>query len=236
MALAIAVSAAGGPVPAASDPAGDLNTTCPVMPDEAVDPTLSVMWNGRKVLLCCGRCVREFRENPAKYAANLPPADAARATAPGSPTRAGAIASRAPAPTALARLGRWHMVALHFPIVLLICAAAAELASAARRGLSSAPTPAALWMLHAGAPAAILAAGLGWLLAAGKTYPAETGVTLALHRWLGTVAAVAAVAAWAASRRGPASTYRVTLLAAAAVVAAASHFGGELVHGPGYLW
>lgn len=46
-------------------------TKCPVMGEE-IDPKVSTtLYNGLKLYYCCARCDKKFRENPAKYVANL---------------------------------------------------------------------------------------------------------------------------------------------------------------------
>ena len=47
------------------------NKTCPVMKGRAVNPNLFVEYQGKKVYLCCPKCVKMFKESPEKYAANL---------------------------------------------------------------------------------------------------------------------------------------------------------------------
>jgi YHS domain-containing protein len=47
-------------------------TMCPVMKNVRIDPTLSVMYKGKKVYFCCESCVSKFKANPARYEKNLP--------------------------------------------------------------------------------------------------------------------------------------------------------------------
>ncbi len=69
-------------------PSRAINTMCPVMTEEAVDPKITLRYEGRTVSFCCDRCRAKFKENPAKYAGRLPPLDVG-ATAGGAPTLAG---------------------------------------------------------------------------------------------------------------------------------------------------
>ncbi len=48
------------------------NEYCPVIPDEKVDPSISVEYKGKRVFLCCNMCRRDFLENPEAYIDNLP--------------------------------------------------------------------------------------------------------------------------------------------------------------------
>src|SRR5262249_18287321 len=61
----------------------------------------------------------------------------------------------------LRRLGRFHVVLVHFPIALLIAAAAGEIWSVLRG--RSTPAPAVHFCVVLGAASAVAAAGLGWL-------------------------------------------------------------------------
>jgi mono/diheme cytochrome c family protein/uncharacterized membrane protein len=140
-------------------------------------------------------------------------------------------------PSFLGRLGRLHVVLVHFPIALLIAAAARE-AWSTWRGRST-PTAAVHFCVVFGAVASVVAAAFGWLYAAGgagATMPA----VLALHRWLGTVTAGWAVLTAALSardeRRGVRSgAFRAALLIAAGLVGTTGHLGGTLVFGPHFF-
>jgi uncharacterized membrane protein len=148
-------------------------------------------------------------------------------TPPAEPTEIPLAAS------ALRRLGRLHVILVHFPIALLIAAAAGEIWSVWLRRTT--PAPAVHFCVLLGAAGAVAAAAFGWLLG-----PAGAGAglttTLDLLRWLGTATAGWAVvtAAWSArdERRGVRSgTFRAALLIAATVVGVTGHFGGALVFG-----
>jgi len=138
---------------------------------------------------------------------------------------------------ALFFLGRFHVIVVHFPIALIIAAAAGELWFwwLGYQGLH----PAVRFCVLLAAPAAIVAAGLGWLLAwtgAGVSAPQ----ILLLHRWLGTVGAVWLVAVAASSevdaRRMTRSTRsRVLLFTGAILVGVTGHLGGTLVYGEDYF-
>lgn len=52
--------------------AGPVNTVCPVLTDEPVDPMFTAMYKGVKVGLCCRKCQRQFEADPEAYIANLP--------------------------------------------------------------------------------------------------------------------------------------------------------------------
>jgi uncharacterized membrane protein len=137
----------------------------------------------------------------------------------------------------LRRLGRLHVVLVHFPIALLIAAAAGEAWSAWRR--CSTPAAAVHFCVLLGASGAVTTAALGWLHAwggAGAGMPAPLG----LHRWLGTATAgwavLTAVLSARDNRRGVRSgRFRVAILVAAILVGATGHFGGVLVFGEDFF-
>ena len=138
---------------------------------------------------------------------------------------------------ALGLLGRFHILIVHFPIGLLIAAVVAELWSAWRGDRM--PAAAVRFCVSLGAAGAVVAMALGWLHAA-HGYGASMPQVLSLHAWSGTFAAAWGVGtAWFSEwehRRGARSQwFRAWLIAGAAIVAIASHFGGALVHGEDFL-
>jgi uncharacterized membrane protein len=132
----------------------------------------------------------------------------------------------------MATIGRLHVVLIHFPIALALVAAGAELgdvfsADERWRMVASVNTRLA-------AAFAVVAAVLGWELAAGSAGP-----LLDWHRWIGTGAAVMTVVSAMLvprnalhERRWP---YRVSLLAAALLIGVTAHLGGLLVWGTDFF-
>lgn len=133
-------------------------------------------------------------------------------------------------------LGRFHPLLVHFPIGLILVAAAVEL-WALPRGEAQ-PDPRARLCLCLGALAAIFASVLGWARADGGSWSGPLADQLFWHRWIGvgsTALALAAVAAmWVAQRGGSLRTYRVLLFGGALSLGIGAHFGATLVHGLGY--
>lgn len=135
-------------------------------------------------------------------------------------------------------LGRLHPLMVHFPLALAIVAALVELWRAMRR--HEGPSPFAVTALWFAALGGVGAACSGWANAA---YGGEsTSVDLFLHRWGGVAVAVLlvalAVTGTTASRAGHAAwsgIWRMGLVLCAGVVAVVGHFGGNLVHGEGYV-
>jgi uncharacterized membrane protein len=137
----------------------------------------------------------------------------------------------------MALIGRLHPLLVHFPIGLVLVAAAAEVA-AMTSGLWD-WRAVAVANVRAGAVFAIGAAIAGWRLASAPGIEATS--SLEWHRWLGTIAAVAVVGAAlttaSARDRSPFAwwVYRITLFCAAALVAVTGHLGGLLVWGADFL-
>jgi uncharacterized membrane protein len=155
------------------------------------------------------------------------------------PTAPAAVqeASETPAPSALELIGRFHPLAVHFPIALLLAALPAALWARWRRS-----TPWAMcadYCTALGALGAVLASALGWCAheaGAGALHPD----LLERHEWSGFAAAflaLLALGAAVAARRGHRfGRWHLPLLGAAvAVVSAAGHFGGMLVWGEDFL-
>ena len=132
--------------------------------------------------------------------------------------------------------GRLHPLLVHFPIALVIMAVAAEAAAILTRDRRWRSV--AVVNLLAAAPLAVLSAIAGWCLA----QSIEPMPLMEWHRWTGTIAAGLTLAAAAAAGGRDCSAaaprvwvYRVALLAAAGLVAAAGHLGGALVWGEEFL-
>ena len=138
--------------------------------------------------------------------------------------------------TRMALTGRLHPLLVHFPIALILGAAAAELVSVATRLPEWHAV--AVANLRVGAAFAVASAGAGWLLASSRIV--EASPALEWHRWLGLMAAFAALgAALTTVQSGRRSRrlrmYRLVLFSAAASVAVAGHFGAVLVWGADFL-
>jgi uncharacterized membrane protein len=137
----------------------------------------------------------------------------------------------------MALVGRLHPLLLHFPIGLILAAAAAELV-AIHTGRAD-WRAIAVANVRAGAAMGALAAIAGWRLASGNFV--EPSGLLAWHGWLGGAAAVAALGAALLSTgagdraRHRLVAYRAALFGAAALVAVAGHLGAALVWGADFV-
>ena len=130
-------------------------------------------------------------------------------------------------------MGNLHPLLVHFPIALVLTAAAAEAVAMFSRGR--------IWHavgvinVRAGALSGVVTAIAGWLLAASPGV--EPTMQLEWHRWTGiasaVVATLAALLSLAVTTEDPRlrRAYRFTLFGAALLVAVAGHLGGTLVWG-----
>ena len=137
----------------------------------------------------------------------------------------------------MAFIGRLHPLLIHFPIALVIAATLAEAAAIVTADANWRTV--AIGNVRAGSVFALVATIAGWRLAVALEM--EVSPLLEWHRWLGTLAAGAAVAAALATaavhRRSALATgmYRIALFAAGILVAVTGHVGGLLVWGANFL-
>jgi mono/diheme cytochrome c family protein/uncharacterized membrane protein len=137
----------------------------------------------------------------------------------------------------LRSLGALHVIAVHFPIALLIAAAGIEFWCMLLGNRS--PTSAVRLCILLGAASAVVTASLGWIHAS-NGYGLGMSHTLWLHRWIGTAAAAWAVGTALLSERDErngerSGWFRTWLLLGALLVAIEGHLGGILVHGDDFF-
>lgn len=141
---------------------------------------------------------------------------------------------------ALQLFGRLHPLVLHFPVALLLLAAAVEVVRCFRPDPCLARLTVLLLLL--GAAGAVAAAGTGWIFAHESHPEPELRATLLWHRWLGVGTALLAVLAWLAARRWADDARRacrwiprsaVWLTAGSLIITA--HLGALLVWGADYF-
>lgn len=204
------------------------NPLCPVLTEEEVDPEIFTEYRGKRVYLCCRKCLKKFQADPDAYAANLPSepwSEQAGRTAtdhglsegdgthlgdhvPGNKeelqehdhSEHGSMTEGSSAAW-IPWVGRLHPMVVHFPIALLMATALAEALALLTANARFAFT--ARYCLWLGAVAAGVAAALGWADATGvgKGYTGFSAQLLSYHRWLGTTTATLAVCALLACER-----------------------------------
>ena len=134
-------------------------------------------------------------------------------------------------------VGKLHPMLVHFPIGLVLAAAAAELI-AIHTGRPAWRTI-AVANVRAGAAMGAITVVAGWALASAPFV--EPTRFLTWHRWTGVAAGVSAIGAalvssWTQAPAGrSAFVYRTALFGAAVLVAIAGHLGGRLVWGADFL-
>src|SRR5262245_27829122 len=130
-------------------------------------------------------------------------------------------------------VGRFHVLALHLPIGIVIAAVVLDWVS--RRPRYAALAQASPFFWGAAAISAVFTAALGYMHFAEGAF---TGPSANAHRIWGTVTAVAALDAWwlAAHARGVARWPQLTAgIAMLALVSITGHYGGNLTHGTEFL-
>lgn len=173
------------------------------------------------------------------------------ATAPGDETRelvvAGAavgvaallfvgLAGRTTDSTLFAFVGRFHPLAVHLPVGMILLVAALEALSFNHR-VRPRIDPVVGIVLRLTLASAVVAFALGSVLGSTGEYPPYL---LRLHRWLTfatVIAAAASAAVWSfcVAGRAPRLMYRGALLGTLLLLGVGAHFGGSLTHGGDYL-
>jgi uncharacterized membrane protein len=133
-------------------------------------------------------------------------------------------------------VGKLHPMLVHFPIALILAAAAAELI-----GIQTGRTvwrTIAVANVRAGAAVGAVTVVAGWALTSAPFV--EPSQLLTWHKWTGIAAAAGAISAAVSTRsRVPSAravyAYRAALFGAAALVAIAGHLGGTLVWGADFF-
>ncbi len=133
-------------------------------------------------------------------------------------------------------LGRFHPVLLHLPIGIVSLALILEIARVFSKDKPN--SGAGSLVLGLGAASAVVAVIAGFLLYHGGGY--EGSETAARHLWGGIIFASAMIVtflakAWTDAAGGGVWLYKLALLGSSGVMAFASHDGGTLTHGEGYL-
>jgi len=130
-------------------------------------------------------------------------------------------------------LGRFHPLAVHLPIGLIVLIPVLEIAGRFRPALLEA----AMFVLSLSVFSCLLALSLGYLLAYGS---GDAGAGVARHMWggialtIGVLACVLVRPAWASG--GLRGVYPGLLACVLLVLAWTAHQGGSLTHGSNYLF
>ncbi len=232
------------PVDAQSrDEATSPQTECPVMTGNKIDPSIYTDYQGKRVFFCCNFCRQAFTKDPEKYLDKLPQFSIGNWGAHDDAAAGHHEHDDVDGyPHGLARVirfaGQFHPIAVHFPIALIMAAAAAELLGVFTSTRKSLFLNASRFMIFVGALAGIAAMLLGWATGASAQFPPEFSLTFNLHRWMGTSTSLAivvcAVLCELSYRRDNAalrSGYRVVLGLSVVLISLTGYLGASLVYG-----
>lgn len=135
-------------------------------------------------------------------------------------------------------VGKFHPMAVHFPIALMVAAALAELLGMATGREMF--TPAARFSVWCAGISAVAAAGLGWCFAGFQLVDPMQLKTV--HRWVGTAAGLWAIPlvffchlSYREGGRTWRKWYMLVLFVGVALVGAAGLLGGALIYGWDHL-
>lgn len=210
-----------------------IQTTCPVMLGNPIDPSLFVDHEGQRIYFCCKMCINMFTENPQEYLTNL---STASASIHGSHDHESDHETQE-TNKIITFIGKFHPVAVHLPIALFLVAALAELLFLFTGGPSLLRSAARFNLLIA-VPTAAISVLLGFAAETGTDYPQDYTKIFLLHRSmgvvsliLGTIAALFSELAIRISSGAVIKTYRTALLLTVISVSLTGHLGGLLVYG-----
>ncbi|MDF7806178.1 YHS domain-containing protein [Verrucomicrobia bacterium S94] len=216
-------------------------STCPVMEGNPIDPSFFVDHEGQRIYFCCKMCVNLFQEAPEKYLANLSVNEELQEQHLSEKVEVHDHATDHQDHSSSSRLitfiGKFHPVAVHIPIGLILMAALAESLFLC---FGSHPLfrGAARFNLHLALLGAVAAIILGLAAASGTSYPAEYAEVLMKHKVVAFITLAASIVAACCMEIGIRKerptfilAYRVSLVLAAVLVALTGHFGGMLVYG-----
>lgn len=233
-------------------------SVCPVMEGNPIDRSLYVDYRGKRAYFCCRMCLETFKKNPEQYLPKLPQFRVAEAAGPTTTIESEheyepqahqdahehAVGDQTPhgAEKLIRFVGKFHAMAIHFPIALVIAAALSEfLACVTKRDRFGDAARFNIILAALGGAAAIL---LGLSAGAFANYPDELARALILHKWLGMSAGLLVVitaalceASYRSGNDGIRFVYRLALLFCVALMSLAGLFGGYLVYGLNhYAW
>jgi uncharacterized membrane protein len=128
-------------------------------------------------------------------------------------------------------LGRFHVLALHLPIGIVIVAVVLDFAARSERYRALAQASPFLW--GAAAVSAVLTVALGYLHFAEGSFAGPSG---SAHRLFGTVTMLVMLLGWWLAARAPRTWLQPAVgVVALVLVSITGHYGGNLTHGPTFL-
>ncbi len=230
--------------PSSEAPHTTVQTLCPVMEGNAIDPSIFADYRGERIYFCCNMCRTTFKEDPAAHLAELPQFADTADTPHEDMGHDHAIDHDTPEDQSrlLGFIGKFHPVAVHLPIALILVAAFAEgLAMITKKDVFFSVSRFNIDVAVVGAAVSI---GLGLSAALSAGYSGEFLRPFITHKWLGIAtgfvtigAAALAELAYRQPNCGYRWSYRRMLIVCVALVGATGYFGGQLVYGlDHYAW
>lgn len=217
------------------------NSICPVLQDEPVDREIFTDYSGKRVYFCCQRCLTKFLSNPDKYLKKLPQF----ASLPKQHNNHlqekehDHQHDHNDVHNLWRYLGKFHPMAIHFPIALIMVALLAEILAIITQNQFF--PQAARFNISLAAIGVLVATLLGWAAGAFAQFQGELSQVLILHRWIGTITAVWILLTFGFSEMSHRTDkdkwqriYKVFLLIGTILIGITAHFGGSLVYGIGY--
>jgi len=225
------------------------NSTCPALVGEKVDENIFTDYHGKRVYFCCNKCRREFISAPEKYIKNLPQFASNDSSSSNNRTDHEDIGEKyhnhnidhaevkGEKFSLIAYAGKFHPLATHFPIALVITSFLLSLMSLILRNPAYEAT--GIKIIYLAGLTAVVTALLGLAAGAGATFPADMKEYFVWHRRLGISSGLLTLlSSYFAHRYERKRTlpnhllYRLILLITAVLVAITGHLGATLVYGP----
>lgn len=218
-----------------------VQTTCPVLEGKPIDINVFTDYKGKRVFFCCRMCQGAFVKSPEKYVAKLPQFAGSIAET----DRQGHDVDHSKSSNfsrTIRFIGKFHPMAVHFPIALVLAAALAEIiAMLTKREFF---VNASRFSIVLAASGAVVATLMGISAGHAATYSGELAHSFLMHRWFGiavslliVITAFISECAYHRKRTVLKTAYRVILAVCALLVIVTACYGGQLVHGLGhYSW
>ncbi|BBM87058.1 DUF2231 domain-containing protein [Candidatus Uabimicrobium amorphum] len=219
----------------------EVNSMCPVMPDEEIDKAIFTDYQNKKVYLCCKRCLKKFLKTPDTYVKNLPQfIHKNKVTKHGNHQHENhQHGSQQKHFNFLHFMSKFHPPSTHFPIALILSAMFFEVLFWWKK--KSIFQEMARIMVLMAALMSVVTVVLGWFAGTFSSYPGELGSVLEVHRWLGTSTGIFIIITSIFSElyhRKKENRYKViykfSLCISSMLVIATGHFGGTLIYGLNY--
>lgn len=238
-----------------------LNKFCPVMEEEPGDPKHELEHAGKKVRLCCKKCVKLFQKNPQKWIERKDPSgkpylpqfynsqESPLSVPPQKETKTEPLLNATPPPSSPTRsalnrfldsLGKFHLVLVHFPIALIFCAFLLEMSQLFQKKKNLAESSKTLLLLSV--LFTLFTVPTGWCMAMSEAVPEKLSSYVEWHRWLGvtTFIVLITLVTWIELQKNDSDSkqvvgIRILLMILTGLVLWTAHYGGAITFGPDFF-